>query len=224
MKSFLFSLVAISIVYVGAFAQTNDDSPCPTISVNGQAGIPLPNEPYIFTADLGKESTNFALQYKWTVSGGKIIEGQGTLAVKALQNENGENLTVTLEVIGLPEKCANTASETAPPWCPLESQLIDEFSIDSTRIDKARLDNFLTSLQNNPSAMGYIIEKFDSKTSKNTVKLKNQKIANYLTFRGFDKSRIILLNALADENLTQLFLIPAGASPPTGDDCVIVKF
>ena len=117
---------------------------------------------------------------------------------------------------------ADRVHGTDPIGCGLVEGT-DEFSIAATRIDKARLDNFLVGLQNNPSAIGYIIERFERKTPRLIVQRKNRKIFNYLKLRAFDKDRIVLLNASANENLTQFVLVPAGASPPICDDCISVK-
>jgi len=223
MKSFLFVLILILAFCGGTFAQTDKISPCPTIDVTGPAGIPNPDEPILFTASLSKEAEKFNLEYKWTVSGGEIIGGQGTLAVRALQKNLGETLTLTLEVIGLPEKCEKTSSESMSICVGYTLELLDEFSIAAFQIDKARLDNFTARLQNNPSAMAYIIEKFERKTSRNAIEQKNQKILNYLKTKGVQRDYIVLLNALTDKNLTQFVLVPAGASPPICDDCVSVN-
>ena len=224
MKSFLFIAIAILTFGGGAFAQTDVILLCPTIDVLSPAGIPEPKEPVTFTANLSKEAKNFNLEYKWTASGGEIIQGQGTLAVKVLQKVFGEVLTLTLEVIGLPQECANTSlASMVITICSAPLELLDELSIAAFRIDKARLDNFLVRLQNNPSARGYIIESFAKRTSRNLISKKNQKIFGYLKLRAFKKDQIVLLNASADKNLTQFILVPAGATPPSCDDCVPVN-
>ncbi len=183
----------------------------------------MPDEPITFAASLSKEAEKFNLEYKWTVSGGEIIEGQETLIVRALQDESGKSLTLTLNVIGLPQGCENTSSESVFICIGFTPELIGEFSTVAPRIDKAKLDYFAIRLQNNPSAIVYIIEKFEKKTSLNTIKQKNQKIIDYLTAKGIEKDRIVLLNTSADENLTQFISVPAGTPPPTCDDCIIVQ-
>jgi len=215
-----FFISALSIV---ALAQTDTVSPCTKIDVVGPAGIFLPNEQVTFTADLSEEAKALDLEYKWIVSGGTIVKGQGTLSVKALMENAGGGLTLTLKVIGLPQKCVDTASETIACILFHTFEVIDEFSLVTSRIDKARLDNFLTKLQENPSATGYIIESFVKGTSRNLINQKNQKIFGYMKLRAFETDRIILSNTYSDKNLTQLFLVPADAFPPSCDDCITVK-
>lgn len=228
MKKIFVSSVFVLFFCGATFAQSNKISPCPTLSITGPAGISQPNEPVTFTADISEEAKRYDLRYRWSVSSGTIIEGQGTLTLKVLPKDlYDENITATIEVIGLPETCGNiTASETMATICPPSKILADEFSISASRIDKARLDNFANELRKNPTAQGFIIELFDSSVSKKTVEAKSRKIYNYFTTIDFDKSRITILNGLATlnglgkENLTQFFIVPAGATPPHCEDCV----
>ncbi|MDQ3372682.1 MAG: hypothetical protein M3521_02175, partial [Acidobacteriota bacterium] len=76
-------MIAASCVNISA--QTDKIPSCPTITVTGPTSAPKPDEPMTFTASLSEEAEKFNLQYNWTISGGEITEGQGTLAVKALR-------------------------------------------------------------------------------------------------------------------------------------------
>jgi hypothetical protein len=127
MKSFLFILILIVASCINTSAQTDKIPSCPTITVTGPTAIPNPDKPITFTASLSEEAEKFNLQYNWTISGGEITEGQGTLAVKALR--------------------------------------------------------------------------------KNKI-------------TGIEKDQIVLLNRFSNKNLTQFYLVPTGANPPTCDDCV----
>lgn len=174
----------------------------------------------IFMASLSEEAEKFNLQYNWTISGGEIIEGQGTLAVNVLQKGAGGGFTVTVEVGGLPPDCAHTASETGYIDRPPQFRKLDEFSFSASRINKARLSNFLVSLRNDPSAVGYIFESFAKGTSRKMIRQKIQKVFGYLKIAGIEKDRIILLNCFSNKNLTQFYSVPAGAISPTCDEHV----
>jgi len=218
MKSiFIFTILVLSFC-VGTFAQTNETSPCPTISVMGPAGIPSSDEAIVFTVSLSKEADKFNPKYNWTISGGEIIEGQGTqvISVSAPKFFTGESLRATVELANLPKECGTvTASETAFMAICYSHRQVDEFSMPASRIDKARLENLVVELENNPSANGYIIEKFAKKTSEKVVREKIQKITEYLVKeRQIEKERIVILTAMSNENLTQYFIVPPGASPP----------
>ncbi len=220
MKSFSASTILVLIFCAGAFAQTSETSPCPTISVTGPAGIPMPDEPMTFTAEVSEEAKKFKTEYKWKVTNGEIIEGQGTIVIKVLWKDMfGKNLTAEFEVIGLPKNCVNVASETAATTICYSTSQVDEFSIPVSQIDKARLDNLLIEIQNNPLAVAYIFERFKRKTSQNVVKQKIQKITDYLVKeKRIEKDRFVISTAESDKNLTQYFIVPPGASPPEIED------
>ena len=222
-KLFIVSILVLTFC-AATFAQTDKISPCPTIDLASPSNIPVEGEPITFTASLSKEAEKFDLKYVWTISSGKIVEGHGTLAIKVLQKENFNNgLTATFEIIGLPDQCEKKASASAPIICYILPSKVNEFSISVARIDKARLDNLRMELSNNPGANAYIIEHFEKKTSRSAITRKNKAIAVYLKTQGINKDRIVLLNALTGENLTEFFIVPAGATPPNCEDCITVE-
>ena len=222
MKSFFASTVLVLTFCVGTFAQTNEVSPCPTVSVIGPAGIPSPDEAITFTVSLSQEAEKFNLKYNWTISGGEIIEGQGTRVIKILEPEifTGKSFTATVEVIGLPKECKIVnASETFAIAILHSHRRVDEFSMSASQIDKARLDNLFIEIQNNPLAVAYIFERFERKTSQNVIKRKIQKITDYLMKeKRIEKDRFVISTAISDDNLTQYFIVPPGASPPKIED------
>ncbi|MBC7795714.1 MAG: hypothetical protein H7Z37_02445 [Pyrinomonadaceae bacterium] len=217
MKKLLCVSVFIFALCFSIFSQTDENLNCPVVNVEGPAGVTNPGEIMSFVANLDEKGKSYNIGYTWSVSAGKIIEGQGTPVIKVIQPDAGANITVTVEVKGFPEDCPNTSSETAATiGCGLLDSS-DEFSLDARRIDKARLDSFFTELQNNPNDQGYIIERFKSNTSKAVIKQKLAKISSYIKMRGFDPTRITVIHDLADENRTQFFRVPPGATPPTID-------
>lgn len=76
----------------------------------------------------------------------------------------------------------------------------------------ARLDNFFIQLNNEPTALGYII--FHGGITEG----RNLQLINYMTnfypTRRFDKSRLLLLRGEnREEECTQFWIVPAGATP-----------
>ena len=191
----------------------------------GQGGIPDPDQPVIFTAEIGKEAEKFNTILKWNVNNSEKIEGQGTKQIKVLwKGMCNTNLTATIEVFGLPKDCQSTASETAAIMCcRFQPLIVDEFSVPATRIDKIKLDNLITASKNNPDAQIYIIERFSRNTSLKAINRKNRKILDYLKMQGIETDSITLQNAFADENLTQFFIVYPGASEPECFDCITVN-
>ncbi len=81
-----------------------------------------------------------------------------------------------------------------------------------SRIDKAILNALLIELQNDSTANAYIIEKFNRNTSRKLIKQKVQKLKNYLfEIKKTEKDRIVFLTEFGDENITRIYIVPAGA-------------
>lgn len=194
-------------------------SSCPTISVMGPSGIVPIGENMIFTAKIGKEAENYKIEYFWTVTNGKIVDGQGTLNPKFI-SDDGCSGSATLQVKGLPENCPQTASVSFEMSCcpPPTRLLIDEFSENPPRIHKERLENLRVELFNDPTAKAYIVEKFKRGTSRNAIKQRISQTFFYLIQTlAIEKERISLQIFYADENLTQFWIVPAGAEPPNNE-------
>ncbi len=220
MKNLALALIFVLILCLAAFAQTNKTSRCPTILVTNQSATILPNEPITFAALVSKKPENFSLKYNWSTSGGEIVEEQGTSIVKVLPKNFARGLSAAIEIKGLPKECPNVGHITmAEPALPPKIQLFTEFSTASLQIDKARLDSLTKKLLNDTTTMVYIIEKFKPNTSQKSIKQKVREITDYLIKdKRIEKDRIVVLTASSAENLSQFFIVPAGAIPPTIND------
>jgi hypothetical protein len=215
MKYFPLFFCSVLFFAVAVSAQTNQTSNCPPIDVSG-GGIAKPGEAQTFTASVENYDLS-KLSFNWSVSTGEILEGQGTLSIKVLKkNDAGENITATVEIKGLPQGCAKTASETGSPFYGPYPRLFDEFSISELRIDKARLDYLVNKLGNDPNAQAFIIEYFKPKTPKRIINQKIQKITDYLVNqRKLEKDGFTISTAFRDEgNWTKVWIIPPGANLP----------
>jgi hypothetical protein len=202
-----------------AFAQTNNTLPCPTVSVTGPPGISAPNQPITFTVSIGEEAKDFKIAYNWTINAGEIVEGQGTTSVSVLRTVQGQNLTATVTVSGLPDGCNNTASETTSS-CELPPQpiQIDEFSESANHIDKNRINEIVRALQNDPTAQLYIIFKHKEKILLKTTSQKEREISNSLVKAGLAADRITAITGFGQNDSVEFFLVPAGATPPKIED------
>jgi hypothetical protein len=110
MKQIIFSSILILVFGVSALAQ-NEKLSCPAIKVIG-GGVVWAGEPMTFTSELNNKA-KFNLEYEWTVSNGTIAGGMGTpsIVVDTTGLAPTTNITATVKIKGLPENCANTASE-----------------------------------------------------------------------------------------------------------------
>ena len=74
------------------------DCSCPTIEIYGSKNFDNFAEPLMFTANVSGGSQD-DIKYKWTVSAGEIIEGQGMPVIKIdLKKKYVEKLTVSVEI------------------------------------------------------------------------------------------------------------------------------
>jgi hypothetical protein len=183
----------------------------------------MAGESMTFTANV-KGSFDYKIEYKWTVSGGNIVEGQGTkeLSVTQTREMAGEAVTVTVEISGLPKECPNVTSASFVS-CPPSMRMIDGFTLEPTRIDKARLDSLFNELRNDPTATATIIEYFHKKTTLREIETKLNKLFAYAKLKDIQTDKIVVFISEAKENLTEFWIIPAGASAYECKDCIRVN-
>jgi hypothetical protein len=204
MKQIIISTIFICVCCVVALAQARDID-CPSISVTGPSyGVPL-GTPIKFSGDIGKEVEKYNVQYFWSISSGKLISGQGSKTIIVLE-EQGKNVTVLLEVKGLPEKCYFTASETAIPHDPPSPILIDEFDSFGRSGTRGRLDKLFDELQSDKDAEGVVLFSND-----NGLLSRIKILRNHVRFRHFSAERITI--AISDDagQLTRFYRLSPGA-------------
>jgi hypothetical protein len=94
---------------------------CPTVAVSCPDSIN--SDSVTFTANVALMPN---AKYVWTVSAGRITSGQGTTAI-TVEVRGTRTVTATIEVIGFPGPCQNTASCTIiGGWIP-RARKFDEY-------------------------------------------------------------------------------------------------
>lgn len=185
-------------------------SQCPTISISEPKFL---DDAIVFTANLNKESENYKIEYLWIVTGGKIVDGQGTKNVKIVQNNYYERTDVTLEIKGLPENCPNKTDEVwQVPVCGLTRVLADRYSEMPSQINRKSLSEFAKTFQADLGNKALIIEQFKSGTSRDAIRRKLINTFLYLTQDlRFPANRIIWQILDDTENRTYLYYLSEGA-------------
>lgn len=191
---------------------------CPAISVTGPAGITNPGDSFHFTATIDKAPSN-PIDYRWTVSTGSIVDGQGTDKIRVevdWEAVDGITVTATVEVLGLAKECPNTYSETAGVSHTRGAAVLeDEYSTSISRIDNARLLAFVVEMNKSPSSFAYIYEYFVPGTRKTAVQRKISRTKAALVKAGIAADRFkIEVVPDADQNLTRLYRVPPRADIP----------
>jgi len=187
---------------------------CPNVSIYcpdvQQAGTPI-----TFTASVSGGTPGITPVYNWQVSAGSILSGQGTPTITVdTAGLGGQPITATVEVAGYNLDCRAQCQAAVPaPPNPTKFDEIGEIQRDD---EKARLDVFAIELQNSPGAQGYIIGYGGRNKRFGTGQQRAQRARDYVvTTRGIDASRVVTIEGSPRATgATELWIVPAGATPP----------
>ncbi len=104
------------------------------------------------------------------------------------------------------------------------AQKIDEFPMLAECDRGARIDYMLIELQNRPKSKGYIIfyqgEDALPSEMENPTRAQNLYLNYAINQRGFDPSRLVLINSYRNETATELWIVPENAEPPKPTDTI----
>ena len=182
---------------------------CPSVDLDQPLSISL-------NVSGGGPQTN--LKYKWQLSAGEIVSGQGTPEIKAdTTGLEGKTITATVEVDGMPAECPKTIS------CSF-TIIVDSRAFPAAKFDKydklswanevARLDNFAIQLQKQVRSKGYVIIYSPRRVPQHLSRVRNYLVEK----RGIDLNRIVLVNGGHNKKVrTELWIVPMGAEPPKPD-------
>lgn len=189
---------------------------CPSVEISCPTNI-TPEQPVTFSARVAGGNPIIAPIYNWTVSGGTIIDGQGTSLIKVdTQGLAGQTITAKLIMGGHTLDCSATCTLSIPiPGA--KPRKFDEFPDISRNDEKARLDNYVVELQNDPTATGYVVV-YPARARKTADAQKHtSRIVDYIVnSRGIDARRIVTMVGGAREELkVELWIAPQGAKPPS---------
>jgi hypothetical protein len=183
---------------------------CPSSIIVSGGGVVRPGEILTFTANvIGGTQEN--ITYNWTVSQGRIIEGQGTPVIRvSTEGLEKTDVVAKVEIGGLCPDCPNTAQEIGSVTEKPGISPFDEFGVAPNDDVRGRLDNFFVALRNDPTATGYIVIDGPKKEADKREAL----IRNHIRFRKFDANRITIVrgDTSAPRVYTKFYVIPAGRS------------
>jgi hypothetical protein len=204
-----------------AFANTlvavrcNPKPTCPNVNIICPEHI-MAGQPVTFASTLTGGTGNVPQIYNWTVSAGRIIEGQGTNSIKVdTTGLEGQSLKASLSMGGYEEDCSASCTIEFP--VPITCRKFDEFPDISRNDEKARLDNFAIELQNDPTSTAYVIVYPGAKGRSGAAQTRATRIVDYVVnSRQFDARRIVtLIGPARSELMVDLRICPQGAAAPT---------
>ncbi|MDI1242322.1 MAG: hypothetical protein PSX80_10415, partial [bacterium] len=202
------------VILASISATVSAQEPCPTIIVSGPAGIPDEGALIHFHVQL-EGKTPSGLRFRWSVSTGKIVEGQGTDKAKFDVNwPTGANVTATVEVLGLPNGCPTTASESM--GVAIDPGPIYVGSSGEPRAYTGLVNELIEELEKYPNSQGYI---FIGTASSHRYKQIEQLIRAKASQTGFDQSRLTINRETTSKELIELWVIRPGVANPLCRAC-----
>ena len=199
-------------------------SPCP-FPVNISAPQQVTDGEIITYAADAAYTGNANLKYTWKVtpSSARIVSGLGspTLNVDST-GLGGQRITATLVADdGSSDPACAQSAQAVSVVAPREKKVIvsqefDECNSCSLDDQKARLDNLVVEMQNDPSTRAYIIAYGGRMSPLNKVEKLMSRAREYLiTQRGIDASRVVTVNGgFREEDSVELWIVPSGAAAP----------
>src|SRR5687768_6041331 len=188
---------------------------CPNVGITCPEQIKA-GQPLTFSSSLSGGTGNVPSIFNWTVSSGRIISGQGTSSITVdTSGLEGQSLKASLTMGGYEVECAASCTIEFP--VPLTSRKFDEFPDIARNDEKARLDNLVIELQNDPTATAYIVIYPGARGRAGEVQTRSTGIIDYLVnSRGIDSRRVVtLVGPKRDELMVQLWVSPQCALAPT---------
>jgi hypothetical protein len=188
---------------------------CPNVGIECPDRVVL-GEPLTFRSTVSGGFPNITPIYNWTVSAGRIIDGQGTDTIHVdTAGLAGQSVTATLSMGGYTLECSATCTVQFP--VPVLCKKFDEFPAIAYNDEKARLDNFAIELQNDPTATAYVIVYPGRRGRPGDVQKHSTRIVDYLVnSRGINGQRIVtIVGPARDDLVVELWVCPQGANPPS---------
>ncbi len=188
---------------------------CPNLFITCPDRIEI-DQPLTFTSAVTGTFGGVTPTYNWTVSAGRIIDGQGTPSIRVdTTGLAGQTVRATLSMGGYNLDCSASCAVSIPPPLPV-CRKFDEFPDISRNDEKARLDNFAIELQNDPTSTAYVIIYPGPRGRPGTVQARSTRIVDYLVnSRNFESRRLItLVGPARSELMVELWICPQGARAP----------
>lgn len=188
---------------------------CPTAVIVCPENV-VADSPLTFSTTLTGGLAGVEPVYNWTLSAGRIIEGQGTSSIKVdTKGLAGQTIKATLSIGGYHLDCSASCAVSIPV-AVLPARKFDEFPEITSNDEKARLDNFVIELNSDPTTIAYVIVYPSRGGQTGEVERRTKRIVDYLVnSRGLDAQRIVTMVGPPRSNLlVELWNKPQGAQPP----------
>lgn len=189
---------------------------CGIIDIDGPSEV-APDTPLVLKAKVTSLLHTSKPEFKWTVSAGTIMKGQGTDEITVdTDGLRGVELVATVELSGAPLGCKASASrttylETAAIACGMPFDRYGDIKFED---EKARLDNFSIQLSHELLATGYIVMWVGRETFEGEAAERLARARSYLSQVGnIDPIRVVTVDCgFSDELRIHLRILPLGVT------------
>jgi hypothetical protein len=194
-------------------AQTNPK--CPTLEMSSP-DLAVEGTDITFTMKLAGGDQSVTPTFNWSISAGKIKQGQGTSSIVVDTTDlGGQTVTATVDIGGFDPACDRTKSATSSIDKKVEPLKSDEYSSTTIKLETDRLDRFAIALMNDPMVQGYIMAYGGRVGHTGEAQVLADRTKKYLVERGIDETRLVTVDSGFREQLTtELWIVPPGATPP----------
>lgn len=209
----LLTILALAFCFQ-VFGQENE---CPTIKIIPPSKPTSVEDSMLFSVSLTGKFDNSKFEYKWTVSNSTISDGQGTTAISVATTKemDGQTVTATVEIKGLPEGCENRFSESdhVAPLVVCRCN-IAEYEKVSWLKEREHLEGLIAELSNDTEAKVLFLFSFKKDAEMDLILSRQKKILRYLEKRKIPSSRILVKIEKIGHYLTKIIIVPEGADLP----------
>lgn len=188
---------------------------CISASITAPDSVISSARDFVAVARINYPDFEERLTYEWTITDGIILEGQGTLAIKA--NCLGlENCTVEFKIKGMPPECPSNVKRLIDVWANTSPRKVDSYGHLTLDDEKPHLDLLATELKQKESAQGYIVVYGNSKEITEDITKRLNETRFYLTGDlkiSVDRVKVIY-GGYKESPITELWITPPGITPP----------
>ena len=189
---------------------------CPRLQILCPSGLEV-GQRLVFDSLVSGTLGTSPLVYNWTISGGSIIDGQGTRSISVdTAGLEGQSLTATAMLAGYDSsngRCSASCAVSIP--VRQTCRKFDEYPEITRNEEKARLDNLGVELQNDPFATAYVTIHPSEHGKPGAAEKRSHNIIDYLiNSRGLDSKRIVVTTGSArPTSVVEIWLCPRGLTP-----------
>jgi hypothetical protein len=210
MKTFIAVLI-IGFAVAGSLGQDRTNG-CPTLSMEGPAGIVAPGEVATFIAHMSGP-VPYNIKYSWAVSEGEILSGQDGASVEVMTPKpDFYRVVATVKVIGLPANCPYTASETYTLDREPVPEQIDEYGAISLKAEMTRLKRSAEKLKDHSYSQLYLII---YPSEEEDVQKRIDRLKRYSDTVTPDPNQLtVVIGPVLTKPKSLMYIVPPGSDDP----------